>query len=253
MHANRFRRSIRRVAAAGAVTGFAALAVAGTASAHVSPVDSEAAAGSYTIVYLKVPHGCDGEATNKVEIQVPAGVDEVTPVVVPGWKAAVATEKLATPTTDEEGTEVTERDSSVTWTAEAGNELPDHQLQLFGLSLQVPDQVGETLYFKTIQTCASGTAEWIQEWDGTGEEPDKPAPSVKIVAAVEGESGHHGSTETTAASGTSSTTTASSASSSASSDKDDDGASTGLSIAALALGAIGAGLGGAAFAKSRKA
>ncbi|MET0145916.1 MAG: DUF1775 domain-containing protein [Ilumatobacteraceae bacterium] len=40
-----------------------------------------------------------------------------------------------------------------------------------------PDTEGE-LFFKVIQGCADGEDAWIDEWDGTGTEPESPTPSV---------------------------------------------------------------------------
>lgn len=219
----------------------------GAASAHVSPDKSEVPAGGYTDVQLLVPHGCDGEATGKVEVQVPAQLVSASPYVIPGWTAAVEKAPLDEPITDSHGAEVTERDAVITWTAEPGNELPEHQRLNFGIGFQTPDAVGETMFFKTIQTCASGTSEWITEWDGTGDEPDTPAPAVKIVEGSGDGHGHGGDAQ-----GDDQTDAGTDGEGSGSSD-DDDSAATPIAVAGLVAGIAGLGLGGAAFAKTRKA
>lgn len=244
-------RSITRRAAVGAATvvGLTLLG-AGTASAHVSPDKSEVPAGAYTDVQLLVPHGCDGSPTTKIEVQVPEALTSASPYVVPGWSTEVTTEPLAEPIDDGHGGEITERDAVVSWTATAGNELPDGQRIEFGVGFQAPEEVGEVLYFKTIQTCDEGVTEWITEFDGEGEEPDHPAPAVTVGEATGDGHGHEeeggdDATDTSEVAATPISTTVD--------DGDDDGSSTGIAISALVVGLAGLGLGGAAFAKSRKA
>ena len=71
----------------------------------------------------------------------------------------------------------------------------------FTLAFRAPEELG-VLPFKVIQGCETGENAWIEEWDGTGEEPESPAPSVEVVAAAAGEGDEHGeeATETTVAS-----------------------------------------------------
>lgn len=238
-------RAARLVVAGAAFAGMSVLG-AGAASAHVGPDKSEVAAGSSADLFLGVPHGCEGSPTTKIEVQIPKDLVEVTPYVVPGWKGSVTTEKVDPPVKAEDGDEITERDSVVTWTAEPGQELADHWKLQFGLSFQVPDKVGETLSFPTIQTCATGSAEWIEPTPAGGEEPEHPLPTVTIVTAS---AGGHGAatTETTTAGGTGTTEAASGSSSSS-----DDGGTKGIAVAGLVAGLAGLGLGGASFAKGRK-
>ena len=204
----------------------------------------EVPAGAYTEVQLRIGHGCDGSPTTKVEVQVPESVVAATPFRIAGWDAASAEAPLDPPVDDGEGGSITERTSTVTWTATDGNVLPDHQVQDFGISVKVPDQVGEVLYFKTIQTCEQGSTDWITEWDGKGEEPEHPAPAVTVIAAEE-EAGHGGGEATT-------TTEVTATEGASSSDDGSDGGSSTIAIVALVAGLGGLALGGAAFAKGRK-
>src|SRR5699024_6135958 len=75
-------RIVRRAALGGAtLAGAAALVVAGAvdASAHVSFTDSVGTAGAYEVLTLSVPHGCDTAPTTEVSIQIPEGINAVTP------------------------------------------------------------------------------------------------------------------------------------------------------------------------------
>lgn len=226
---------------------------ASAASAHTYTETEEIPAGGSQVVDLVVPHGCDGEATESVDVQLPASVITATPVFVPGWTATVTKETLDEPVTDAHGNEVTERTAEISWAAGDGFALPDGQILTFGIRVTAPDAEGEMLYFKTIQTCANGTADWIEEWDGTGEEPDNPAPAV-MVGPAEAEGGHGGEATDDGATTTTATGAASSDTASTTDDDDgDEGSSNGLSIAALVVALGGAGLGGTALARSRKA
>jgi uncharacterized protein YcnI len=253
---SRRSRPARRLLVAGATVAAASLALAAPAGAHVGPDKSEVAAGSFVEVAMGVPHGCDGSPTTKIEIQIPKELTDVTPLVVPGWKGSVTTEKLDPPVKAEDGDEITERDATVTWTADPGNELADHWKLSFGLSFQVPDEVGKALVFPTIQTCQQGTSEWIEPTVEGEDEPEHPAPTVMIVAGT-GEGGHgdSGSGEATTTTVAGASDDGGSASGSDDSSKDDgsDDSSKGLAVAGLVAGLAGLGAGGAAFAKTRKA
>lgn len=243
------------VLTAGLVLG-ALLLGAGPASAHVSADKSEVPAGGFTAVTLTVPHGCEASPTRQLVIQVPEGIDDVTPEVVPGWDIAIDTEPLAEPVEDSDGEQTTERESAITFTARAGSELPDGFRQDFTLGFQAPDTPGEYLFFKTIQVCDEGQTEWIEEYTGEGEEPEHPAPAVEVVAA-EGDEHGGGDTEDAEhadeADDADESTSVESETVADTTDDSDDGSTQGIAIAALALGVVGLATGGTALAKARKA
>jgi len=171
------------VAAAMAVVG---VGIAGPASAHVFIEETEAPAGGYALLTVEVPHGCEDSPTTEIAVQLPEGTLSVVPEAKPGWDAQVEVEELDEPIETEDG-EVTEAPSVVRWTA-TDDGLPHDQLVRFAMSVQMPDgEAGETVFFPTVQTCAEGETAWIEQWDGEGEEPEEPAPSVLLVEAE----GHH--------------------------------------------------------------
>jgi periplasmic copper chaperone A len=150
--------------------------------------------------------------------------------VLPGWDIEVVTEALPEPIEGSHGEEITERESEVIFTAQAGSELADGFRQSYTLGFQAPDTPGEHLFFKTIQTCVEGETAWIQEYTGEGEEPEHPSP---VVLVTEAEGDGHGA---------------------AAPDDDDDSDSdsaTGIAIAGLVVGALGLVAGGTALARSR--
>ena len=149
-----------------------ALAAPLAASAHVSAGASSTAAGSYTIVTMSVPHGCDGSPTTKITIDIPEDILSVTPTVNPNWTISRTTEPLATAVEDQ-----TERTSQVIYTA-IGDGLPADQRDTFELSLRLPDgEAGDIVEFPVTQDCAVGQTLWV------GDE----VPSITLTAAVEGD------------------------------------------------------------------
>jgi uncharacterized protein YcnI len=222
----------------------AVLALAAPAGAHVTPSETSAPAGSYLKFDLRVPHGCgENGNTNKLEVQIPAGITSTTPQVVPGWTISITKAEVAPPLDDGHGGQITERTSVVTWT---GGLLAHDQLEEFGLSVKLPDTPDETIYFPVIQTCDDGTtAEWIQIPEEGGEEPDRPAPAIALTEATDDEHGRpddeqgddEAAVDTTLAASTD--------------DADDSSDGDGLAIAGLVVGALGLAAGGAALTRTR--
>lgn len=198
------RRSKKRplLIGTGAFAGAVALVLGGAvaASAHVSIAEGPVEAGSYSILTFGVPHGCDGSATTEVAIQIPEGINAVTPTRNSLYTVEKVMEDLDTPITDSHGNEVTERVAQVVYTATTP--LPDGQRDAFELSLQIPEDAADTtLYFPTVQTCEQGETAWVQipEDGQDGHDLDAPAPSVEVVAASDAAShDHDDSTEATA-------------------------------------------------------
>jgi uncharacterized protein YcnI len=210
------------------------LLLAGPAAAHIEPTVESAPAGGYLTFSLQVPHGCGEGGTNKLEVQIPDGIDSVTPGVVPGWTIARTVVPLDPPVDDGEGGQLTERTSVVTW---SGGPLAHDQLQLFPLSVKLPDS-GSSVSFPTIQSCDNGqTTSWIEATKEGEDEPDHPAPTIELTAATGDE---HGDAEEA------SDTTGDS-------DSDDDGSSRVFGITGIALGAVGIALGGQALRRTRQA
>lgn len=242
------KRSVRAVVVAGVVAGGATL-LAQPAGAHISPDKDEVAAGSFNSVTLTVPHGCEESPTRVLTVEVPEGINTITPQVNPGWTIEVATEELPEPIDDGEGGELTERDATVTFTAEAGNELPPHYRTQFTLGFRTPETPGEYLFLKTVQTCIEGETAWIEEYTGEGEEPEHPSPAV-LVTEAEPEGGEEPEAEEVAAEGDE----AADGDEAAAADSDDDSdSSAGIAVAGLVAGLLGLAAGGLALFRTRGA
>ncbi|MGW2748221.1 YcnI family protein [Streptomyces sp. NPDC001450] len=229
MSTTRTRTTLRRAAAVTALTAAGVLAAAGVASAHVTVHPESYAKGATDgLLTFRVPNEEDSASTTKVQVFLPTDHPVLGVLVHPqdGWTAKVTTTKLKTPVKTDDGT-ITEAVSAITWT---GGKIGAGQYEDFDVAFgQLPDDTGQ-LTFKTLQTYSDGkVARWIEEPAG-GDEPENPAPVLKLTAGGE---------TTPAASKNGSAGTAKAADSS-------DSAARGLGVAGLVVGALG--LAAAAFA-----
>ena len=180
-----------RVALAGGIALSSVVLLSGTAFAHVSvQPQGEAAKGGYATVNVKVPNERDNASTVKVEVNFPLDhpLASVMPQPVPGWKAEVTKSKLSKPL-ELHGKTINEAVSKVTWTAD-GSKIGPGQFQQFPLSLgQLPEDTDQ-LVLKAIQTYDNKeVVRWIEEAKEGADEPQKPAPVLKLSAAS---ADHHG-------------------------------------------------------------
>jgi uncharacterized protein YcnI len=158
------------------------LTVAAPAAAHVYiPESAVVGGGEGAVIHLRIPHGCEGVATDRLEVQIPEGVIGVTPQAVPGW--TVETVSVETEPYELYGSTLTERTSVVRWT---GGALEDHQYLDFGISAIFPDEPGE-FAFPAVQGCGDQETAWIEiPADGqTEDDMEHPAPTIEVVAAGE--------------------------------------------------------------------
>lgn len=188
------RRLLLPLAAASALT----LVSIATAPAHSTLERAEAAAGSYKAV-LRIPHGCDGEATHTVRIELPEGFIGAKPMPKAGWTLDLekgdysGSYKL-------HGREISSGLKAATW---SGGALPDDQYDEFVVNGTLSAAPGARLAFVVTQACAGGEVAW-NEIAAEGEDPHSlkhPAPFVTIAAAEDKPHGHHGNGHGTATSG----------------------------------------------------
>lgn len=179
---------ITRISAALGAGAALAIAAPLAASAHVTIDPATAEPGSYATITVKVPNESATATTTRVELGLPEDTPftSVRYVPVAGWSAELVRETLPEPATVNE-TEVTEAVTSVVWTAEAGSEIADGQLQLFTVSLGAVPEVG-SLALPAIQYYSDGTQ---VEWTGLEADADKPSPILYVEDEAPSDS--HGS------------------------------------------------------------
>ena len=162
---------------------FTSLASAG-ALAHVTLATSETAANSSYRAVLRVPHGCDGEATTAVRVQIPEGVIAVKPMPKPGWTLSMKRGPYAAPYQNH-GRAVSEGVKEIVW---SGGSLLDEHFDEFTFQAFVATDGGtaRAVYFPTVQSCTRGEAAWteIPAANQSSRGLKKPAPSLRISAAM---------------------------------------------------------------------
>jgi uncharacterized protein YcnI len=218
-----------------------ALGIAGPAFAHVTVNPNSATQGGYGRVAFRVPNESDTAATVKLEVNLPedAPVASVSTMPVPGWTVAVEKRTLSTPLTVH-GSQVTEVVGKLTFTAAAGAGVKPGEFQEFPVSMgPLPEK--DQMIFKVLQTYSDGEiSRWIDEPVEGGEEPEHPAPVLKLAKAADAAA--------PAAGPTSGPTVDAVASAN---DDSSSGAAVGLGIAGLVAGVLGLVLGGMAFMRAR--
>ncbi|MEV5352329.1 YcnI family protein [Streptomyces sp. NPDC052693] len=231
-----------RIAAAGAAAGITVLALSAPAFAHVTvQPEGTAAKGGYAVVDFKVPNERDDASTTKLEVTFPTDhpLASVMPEPMPGWKIEVTKSTLDKPL-EMHGEKITEAVSKVTWTADGKGIQPGY-FEKFPLSVgQLPEDTDQ-LVFKALQTYSNKeVVRWIEVPQEGQEEPDNPAPVLKLSAASE--DGHHD------AAADDDTDSESAEKASAETAADDSDSSGGTDTTARVLGVVGIVVGAAGVA-----
>ncbi len=150
------------------------------AFAHASFATPHAAQGSTYIAEVNIGHGCAGESTLKVRVQIPEGMIAVKPVPKAGWTLETVTGAYEN-SYDYYGTTMSEGVKELIWTGE----LLDAHFDQFSFRGKLTDKfaVGSTVYFPVVQECANGAERWI-EIPAEGQDAhdlEGPAPGLKIT------------------------------------------------------------------------
>jgi len=171
------RRALATTIALGAG---ALLAVAAplAASAHVTLQGNTAAPGSYTLLTFKVPNEeTTGATTDRISISLPTDHPFVSAsyVPVPGWTATATRTTLPKPIVNGDST-ITQAVTEITWTADAGQGIPQGALGLFQLSVGPVPSVG-SIELPAEQSYSDGT---VVSWSQKGEGAEHPAPVLYV-------------------------------------------------------------------------
>ena len=240
-----YRTTLRRAGTVAALATAGVLAAAGVASAHVTVHPESYAKGATDgVITFRVPNEEDKSSTTKVQVFLPTDHPVLGVLVTPqnGWTAKVTTSKLKTPVKTDDGT-ITDAVSEITWT---GGKIGAGQFEDFNVAFgQLPDDTDQ-LTFKTLQTYADGdVVRWIEEAAAGEDEPENPAPVLKLTAK-ESEDG-----DGTPAASASEAATATKTTSASSSSSGSDSTARGLGIAGLIVGVLGLAAGAFAVVRSR--
>ncbi len=153
-------RTLSRVAATFALAG-----VAGAAQAHVAVQPASATAASVTTLTFVVGHGCDGQATTALRVELPAAITAAAPEPKAGW--TITAERMAGGVL------------AVTWRGE----LPGHQPDSFPIRVTLPAASGR-LALPAVQTCGAVEVRWDEAASAGGPCPTHPAPVILLSPAT---------------------------------------------------------------------
>ena len=160
----------------------AALLAPFAAKAHVTFEIAQTPANATYKAVLRMPHGCDGKATDAVRVDIPEGVIEVKPMPKPGWKLGTTKGDYAR-AYDYYGTPTAKGVRTIVW---SNGNLPDDWYDEFVFTGHVADLApGTVLAFPVVQTCVGGEVRWDQV-AAPGKDPEAvehPAPTLAVMAA----------------------------------------------------------------------
>lgn len=162
---------------------------AAAAEAHVTVNSPAAVQGGYAVLTFNVPTESDTASTLGLRLQLPASTPlaEVSVEAMTGWKFHVITGKLATPIETDDGP-VSEAVSEIDWTATGAGIAPGEFGQ-FNVSVG-PLPMTPTITFKAIQHYSDDKdVAWVEVAGPGSAEPDHPAPTLTLPAAVASSSG----------------------------------------------------------------
>jgi uncharacterized protein YcnI len=226
-----------------------ALLAPAAAQAHISLHPNTIPAGAFATLDVRVPGEQQGAHATKVTMLLPPGFTSVAYENVPGWSVKVVNQKVSPPIQTREGP-VNEDISQIIWSW--GGPLGmvnNNQFIQFPLSVAVPDNLaGQALQFKTLETYSNGQ---VVHWIDPSLSAEHPAPRINVTArggVIEDVAGREAGPEAGQATGqprSGGQTTPIAASS--------GGASKGLGLAALIVGALGLLLGLGALLATRRA
>jgi uncharacterized protein len=231
-----------------ALAGAAALLAPAAASGHISLHPNTVPAGSFATLDVRMPGEQEGAHVTKLDVLFPAGFTSVAYENVPGWTVQVSNQKVNPPIQTDEGP-VSEEVSQIIWTwAGPLGRVDNNQFTQFPLSVAIPSNAaGRALMFKTVQTYSNGQ---VVHWIDTSLSAEHPAPRINITAkggVLQDVAGREAGPEA-GQSGSSAAATGASVAVV----KPAAGASKGLALAALVVGALGLLIGLGALALARR-
>jgi uncharacterized protein YcnI len=182
------RRSVGRVVLGFVLAVGLVVFVAGPVAAHVTVDPGSAPKGGTTKFSFQVPNEKDNASTVGLEVTFPADhpIASVSVLEKAGWSFTLEKQPLPKPIKSPFGGEVTEAVSKITWT---GGQIQPGAFDLFTVRAgPLPKNVNK-LEFKASQTYSDGeVVQWIEPTVKGGDEPEHPAPVLKLTKASGGES-----------------------------------------------------------------
>ncbi|GLW99300.1 YcnI family protein [Microtetraspora sp. NBRC 16547] len=176
------RRTIRGLVTVGMAACLIGIMPA-VAFAHVKVTSDTATQGGYAALTFRVPNERDNASTTKIEVQLPTDTPLASVSVKPhpGWSYEITKTKLAAPI-EAHGAQISEVVGQITWTAtDSKSGIQPGEYEEFSVSAG-PLPNTDRLVFKALQHYSNGEiVRWIQDPSAGGDEPERPAPVLRLV------------------------------------------------------------------------
>lgn len=158
-------------------------ALAAPAAAHVTLAPQQLPEGAYARLVFAVPHGCDGSATTRIVLRLPAAqILEARPMPKPGWTLQIERAALPAPVLLH-GRALADGVGSIAW---SGGRLDGAHYDEFVVHGKLAGGTAP-LRFEVLQECERGHV----EWNGAPGSAH-PAPVLTIEAPASAHEGHAG-------------------------------------------------------------
>ncbi|MEU8263770.1 YcnI family protein [Micromonospora sp. NPDC048999] len=180
------RRAVRSLVTVGVAACLVGI-LPTAAFAHVTVNPGTATQGGYAAVSFRVPNERDNTNTTAIEVQLPTDhpLASISVKPHPGWSYEITRKKLDTPI-EAHGVPISEVIDKITWTAaDPQSAIKPGEYDEFSMSAG-PLPMTDQLVFKTLQHYSDGeVVRWIQEPAAGADEPERPAPVLRLVAKNE--------------------------------------------------------------------
>ena len=147
-----------------AASCLAVLGLASAAQAHVVVQPATAAPGATETLNFMVGHGCSGQPTTALRVEMPKSVSEVAPQPKAGWTLTVETLPGG-------GRAVSWRDGG-----------PLIKADSFPVRVRMPRDRA-AVAFVAVQSCGATQVRWDEPVEAVRPKPAHPAPTVTLAAA----------------------------------------------------------------------
>jgi len=153
-----------RICTRAALATASVLAFAPAAFAHMTFETSQAAPGASYKAVLRLPHGCDGMATDTVRVVVPDGFYNAQPMPKAGWVLETHTGAYDAPF-DNHGTAMTEGTREIVW---SGGLVEDGWYDEFVFVGTFGTDLSGDIAFDVTQSCGEVSEAWRPSVSLTG-------------------------------------------------------------------------------------
>lgn len=164
-----------------AAAAFGAFSAPTHSLAHATFERAEATPGSSYRGVIRIPHGCDGQATHTVRVTLPDEIVGVKPMPKAGWKLETVEGVYAKPLTSH-GRTLTRGVREIVWSG--GSLDHGHYDEFIFVGSIAPDAKAGAIYAPVVQECATARQAWTDIPQPGQPRPKAPAPGIRLVAAA---------------------------------------------------------------------